>query len=175
MMAISLKDQLLKAGLADAKKARQADHARRQAAKGRVDGPTAAELAQQARVEQAERDREANRQIQLAQQEKAIAAQIRQLIEVHRIVRGGDVAWQFVDARKVKKLLVSSVQQDQLVRGVLAVVRLGEGYELVPAAIAGKIAQRDAACIVCLNERSTTTVAEDDPYADYPIPDDLMW
>lgn len=174
-MAISLKDQLLKAGLADAKKARQADHARRQAAKGRVDGPTAAELAQQARVEQAERDREANRQIQLAQQEKAIAAQIRQLIEVHRIVRGGDVAWQFVDARKVKKLLVSSVQQDQLVRGVLAVVRLGEGYELVPAAIAGKIAQRDAACIVCLNERSTTTVAEDDPYADYPIPDDLMW
>ena len=90
-------------------------------------------------------------------------------------MRGGDVAWQFVDARKVKKLLVSSVQQDQLVRGVLAVVRLGEGYELVPAAIAGKIAQRDAACIVCLNERSTTTVAEDDPYADYPIPDDLMW
>lgn len=174
-MAISLKDQLLKAGLADAKKARQADHARRQAAKGRVDGPTAAELAQQARVEQAERDREANRQIQLAQQEKAIAAQICQLIEVHRIARGGDLAWQFVDARKVKKLLVSSVQQDQLVRGVLAVVRLGEGYELVPAAIAGKIAQRDAACIVCLNERSTTTVAEDDPYADYPIPDDLMW
>ena len=31
VMAISLKDQLLKAGLADAKKARQADHARRQA------------------------------------------------------------------------------------------------------------------------------------------------
>ena len=63
----SLKDQLMKAGLADQKRARQADHARRQAAKGRGDGESAAELAQRARSEQAEKDREANRPLQQAQ------------------------------------------------------------------------------------------------------------
>ena len=30
-------------------------------------------------------------------------------------------------------------------------------------------------CIVQLNERRAEDKAEDDPYADYPIPDDLMW
>ncbi|PQA42492.1 DUF2058 domain-containing protein [Amnimonas aquatica] len=177
----SLKDQLLKAGLADQKRARQADHARRQAAKGRSDGESAAELAQRARSEQAEKDREANRQLQQAQAEKALAAQVRQLIEQHRIGRaGGEQSWQFVDGRKVKKLMVTGAQHDQLVRGQVAVVRLaggpaGDAYELVPAVVAERIRQRDAGVIVQLNERRAEDKAEDDPYADYPIPDDLMW
>ena len=174
-MAISLKDQLLKAGLADAKRARQADHARRQEAKGRVKGESAAELARRARAEQAEKDREANRQMQLAQEQKAVAAQIRQLIERHRLARGGEVAWQFTDARKVKKLWVSPAQQDQLTRGQVAIVRHGEAYELVPAVVAEKVRQRDADAVVLLNTRQAQAVDEDDPYKDYQIPDDLMW
>lgn len=174
-MAVSLKDQLLKAGLADAKRARQADHARRQAAKGRSEGESAAELAQRARAEQAEKDREANRQLQLAQEQKAVVAQIRQLIERHRIVRSGDIGWQFTDGRKVKKLLVSADQQYQLTHGHVAIVRNGDGYELVPTVVAEKIRQRDAEVIVLLNSRRQDEPAEDDPYADYPIPDDLMW
>ena len=174
-MAISLKDQLLKAGLADAKRARQADHARRQAAKGRSDEDSAAELARRARVEQAEKDREANRQLQLAQEQKAIAAQIRQLIERHCIARGGDIAWQFTDGKRVKKIRVSEPQQYQLVHGQVAIVRRGDDYELVPAVVAEKIRQRDESMIVQLNSRRVEDKIEDDPYADYPIPDDLMW
>ena len=79
-MAISLKDQLLKAGLADNKRARQADHAKRQAAKGKTDGESAASAVQKAREAQVEKDREASRQLLLVQEQKAIAAQIRQLI-----------------------------------------------------------------------------------------------
>lgn len=174
-MAISLKDQLLKAGLADAKRARQADHAKRQAAKGRVEGESAAELAQRSRAEQAEKDREANRLLQQAQAQKAIAAQIRQLVEVHRLARGGDIAWQFTDGKKVKKIWVSEPQQYQLVHGQVAIVRRGEDYELVPTVVAEKIRQRDEGMIVLLNSRQAGDQVEDDPYADYPIPDDLMW
>lgn len=175
-MAISLKDQLLKAGLADNKRARQADHAKRQAAKGRTDGESAASAVQKAREAQVEKDRETSRQFILQQEQKAVAAQIRQLIEAHRIERkGGELSYQFSDERKVKKLLVSEPQQYQLIHGQIAIVRLDERYELVPAAIAEKIQQRDPASIVLLNTRQASVVADDDPYADYQIPDDLMW
>lgn len=179
-MAISLKDQLLKAGVANQKQARQADHARRQAAKGGGDGESAAELAKKARAEQAEKDREANRLLLLAQEQKAVAAQVRQLIEVHRIARaGGDIAWQFTAERKIKKLLVTEPQQYQLVHGQIAIVRqqgpAGDSYELVPTVVAEKLKLRDASVIVLLNERKAQDTVADDPYADYPIPDDLMW
>jgi uncharacterized protein YaiL (DUF2058 family) len=52
---------------------------------------------------------------------------------------------------------------------------LGGEYELLPAAAAEKIMQRDASVIVLLNRDERATVDEDDPYADYQIPDDLMW
>jgi len=175
-VAISLKDQLLKAGLADNKRARQADHAKRQAAKGKTDGESAASAVQKAREAQVEKDREASRLLLLAQEQKAVTAQIRQLIEAHRIERkGGELSYQFTDERKIKKLLVSEPQQYQLIHGQIAIVRLDERYELVPAAIAEKIQQRDPAPIVLLNSRQVSTVADDDPYADYQIPDDLMW
>ncbi len=76
--------------------------------------------------------------------------------------------------KKIKKLNVTGKQQDQLARGLIAIVLLGEGYELVPAAIADKIRQRDPEVVLLLNEKGDGDDG-DDPYADYPIPDDLMW
>lgn len=173
---MSLKDQLLKAGLADAKKARRAEHEKRQMAKD-PNAETAEKLAAKALAEKAERDRELNRQQQEEKEKRAVAAQIRQLIERHRIARqGGDVSYQFTDAKKVKKLYVTPAQQAQLANGQVAIVRLGEGYELVPTVVAEKIRQRDEACVVLLNTRKPVAAGdEDDPYAAYQIPDDLMW
>lgn len=179
-MAVSLKDQLLKAGLADAKRGRQAEHAKRQQAKGRTDGDSATELARKVRTEQAEKDREANRLLVLQQEQKAVSAQIRQLIEAHRLPRAdSELSYQFTDERKVKKLVVTEPQQYQLIHGQIAIARLDERYELVPTVVAEKIRQRDASFIIVLNERAQRApedqVVADDPYADYPIPDDLMW
>lgn len=179
-MAISLKDQLMKAGLADIKRGRQAEHAKRQEAK-RNDGESSAALVQKVRAEQVEKDREANRLLMQQQEQKAVVAQIRQLIEAHRLARsGGELAYQFTDERKIKKMLVNESQQYQLINGQIAIVRLDERYELVPTVVAEKIRQRDAGLIVLLNERvrvkpGQSEAVEEDPYADYPIPDDLMW
>ena len=105
-----------------------------------------------------------------------IAAQIKQLIETNRIAeRDGEVAYNFTDGNKVKRLYISEELHKQLSRGRLAIVRLGEGYELVPAPVAEKIKQRDEHCVVICDQPSGDDPGEDDPYADYQIPDDLMW
>lgn len=172
---MSLKDQLMKAGLADAKKARRAEHEKRVQARD-PNAENAQTLAQKALAEKTERDRELNRARDAELAQKALGAQIRQLIEAHRIDRkGGDTSYQFTDNRKIKKLYVTQAQQDQLARGQIAIVRLGEGHELVPTVVAEKIRTRDEAAVVLLNTRSNTEAPEDDPYAAYQIPDDLMW
>lgn len=173
---MSLKDQLVKAGLANAKKVRRAEHEKRQMAKD-PNAETADKLAAKALAEKAERDRELNRLQQDEKDRRAVAAQVRQLIETHRISRdGGDVPYQFTDDKKIKKLYVRPAQQTQLASGQIAVVRLGEGYELVPTVVAEKVRQRDEAAVVLLNARKPAQAGdEEDPYAAYQIPDDLMW
>ncbi len=178
----SLQDQLLKAGLADAKKAKQINKEKRKEAKQQPKGqPKADEIAEAARraqQEKAERDRQLNREKQAQAEQRAIEAQVKQLIVTNRVARGGggesDVAYQFAHGKKIKKIFVSPAQQDQLVRGLLAIVELDGGYELVPAKVAEKIAQRNTDRVLVRNEASQAP-DEDDPYADYQIPDDLMW
>lgn len=59
--------------------------------------------------------------------------------------------------------------------GRAGIAKLENRYEIVPAEVARKIQIRDAASVVVLNEASQDLAAEDDPYAAYQIPDDLMW
>lgn len=179
----SLQDQLLKAGLIDNKKAKQANKEKRKETnvarrsnEEKVD--EIKQSAEQARLEKAERDRELNRQRDLELQQKAIAAQIKQLIENHRQKKGageGDVEYNFTDGKLIKKMRVSPLVLEQIARGLLAVVKLGESYELVPRIVADKIAQRDEKYVVVANTKQDNKVDEDDPYKDYIIPDDLMW
>lgn len=176
----SLQDQLLKAGVVDKKKAKKVNQEKRQKAKKQPKGSVVVdegkEAARRALAEKSERDRETNRLRQIDADKKAIQAQIVQLIKVNRIDRQrGDISYQFTDGKKIKKIFVTAELQDQLSRGLIAIVKLGEGYELVPAAVAEKIAQRDDGAILLRHDKANDEVAEDDPYAAYQIPDDLMW
>lgn len=178
-MKNSLQDQLLKSGLVDEKKLKQHKRSKKKQARQQDKGSPAPVdeiklAAQRSLAEQAEQDRQRNRELEQQRHDKAIAAQIVDLIKAHRIGHeGGDVPYQFSDGGKIKKLRVTTVLQNQLARGQLAIVRLEGAYAVVPATIAEKIQQRDDTAIVALQQRSE--VEEDDPYADYPIPDDLMW
>ncbi|WP_323844722.1 DUF2058 domain-containing protein [Microbulbifer magnicolonia] len=176
----SLQDQLLKAGLVDGKKAKQISKEKRKqqkvakkSAQPQVDETKAA--VEQARAEKAARDRALNAERDAAAQKKAIAAQIKQLVANNRQPKGnGDIAYNFTFAKKIKSLYVSEAVRDHLAAGRLVIVGLGEQFELVPRVIADKIAERDADMVV-RTATDTTAVDEDDPYADYQIPDDLMW
>ncbi|SQK75351.1 Uncharacterized protein conserved in bacteria [Tatumella ptyseos] len=65
--------------------------------------------------------------------------------------------------------------------GRLAIARLLKeksdiaDYAIIPASVADKIAQRDADSIVLNSALSQEAQDEDDPYADFKVPDDLMW
>ena len=176
----SLKDQFLKAGLIDQKKVRSAVQekskqikAERQTGVQAVD--EAALAAAEAARRQAERARELNAQRDAAARQKAIAAQIAQMVQHSRQDRGRpDLAYNFTHQNKVKRIHVSVEVQGHLVAGRLTIVCQGEQVDLVPRRIAEKIAERDATLVVQVN-RSVSVLAEDDPYAAYQVPDDLMW
>ncbi|MEH8017869.1 DUF2058 domain-containing protein [Rheinheimera muenzenbergensis] len=177
-MSNALKEQLLKAGLADAKKLKAVKKAKHQekvqAGKNKAVVNEASVLAEQTRQQQVARDRELNQQKQAELQKKAIAAQVRQLINNNTIKAQGDVAYNFTDGKLVKRIYVNNKLHDELSRGLLAIAKQDEQYALVPAAVAEKIQQRQSDSIIVLNVKQQQ-VNEDDPYADYQIPDDLMW
>lgn len=181
-MGNSLFDQLKKSGLVDEKKAKQVKQSqykskKQKSHKGAAPPPDEATLrAQKLHEEKVERDRQLNQLKKEETERKAIAAQITQLIETNRVEDSeGDIVYNFTDANVVKRLYISEKIHKNLSSGRLAIAKLGEGYALVPAAVADKIKQRDAQRIIMSEHSEKAEVGEDDPYADYQIPDDLMW
>ncbi len=176
----SLQEQFLKAGLVDKNKAKQANHDKIKQKK--VERKTGEQTVDEARVaaletqrKNAERARELNAQRDAAARQKAIAAQITQMVKVNRQSKGnGDIAYNFTFNNKIDRIYVSAAVQAHLMAGRLVIVRQGDATELVPRVIADKIAERDAAILVRVNKASAQ-VDEDDPYAAFQIPDDLMW
>jgi len=186
---LSLQEQLLKSGLVTTAQARTAKSEKhKQVQQQRHNNVQVADEAkrmmQQALAEKAERDKELNRLKQEQEERKQIAAQVRQLIENHRIAIDENAieefddshAYHFTDQNKVKKLFVPKATRDQISDGKLAIVRLRRRYEVVPVDIAGKIRERDPSSVVVWNDASTASVENsDDPYAQFQIPDDLVW
>lgn len=179
-MSISLRDQLLKAGLVSQKQAKQAGKEQqknqRMAHKGQIElDDSQKRAAQQAMAEKAAKDQELNRQQQEKLQKKAEAAQIKQLIEQSRLPKlTTEDYYNFVDEKKVKRLSVNKLMRDKLSSGSLAIVRHGGSYEVIPREAALKIQERDPNRVLLLNT-STEAPDADDPYAAYQVPDDLMW
>ncbi len=107
---------------------------------------------------------------------KAIKAQVKQLIEMNRLTdHDGDIKYNFTDGTLVKALYVDSLAQTQLSKGLLSIARFEDTYALIPSAVANKIAERDQEAIIQNNTVSDEALNEDDPYADFVVPDDLMW
>ncbi|CAI8993012.1 MULTISPECIES: DUF2058 domain-containing protein [Pseudomonas] len=180
-MSISLRDQLLKAGLVNQKQAKQVGKEKqkqqRLVHKGQIEqDDTQQRLAQEALAEKVKRDQELNRQQQEKAEAKARAAQVKQLIEVSRLPKlTTEDYYNFVDDKKVKRLSVNALMRNKLSNGSLAIVHHAGGYEVIPREAALKIQERDPQRIVQLNVQTEEAAAEDDPYAAYQIPDDLMW
>lgn len=180
-MAKSLQEQLLSAGLTNKKKLKQSEREKQKQAKQKREGEDVVDeakaRAEEARKAKLEKDRALNEEQNEKAKAKAIAAQIKQLIENNAIdLNDGEIDYNFTDGKKIKRIQVSDRTHKQLSRGVLAIAKLGSTYYVIPANVADKIRQRNedyiASQVVSGDEEFSK---EDDPYADYPIPDDLMW
>ena len=179
MTKLTLQEQMLKAGLVTSKKMAKVQ---RTAKKSRVQAREAREAVEVNKQAQQERDKQLNEQQKQASLSKEYKAQIKQLIEMNRIVVSkGDIGYNFTDGNLIKKVYVDKLVQSQLINGRLAIARLVTNdsseneYAIIPANVANKIAQRDASYIVVSSELSQEAQDEEDPYADFIVPDDLMW
>ena len=177
---MSLQDQLLKAGLVDKKKAHKINKTKnkqvKQKQKNKIETTDKTKLAaQQAQAEKVERDRQLNLQRKTEAERKAVAAQIRQLVEMNRQTGDeGDIDYSFTDGTLIKRMLVTEIQLKQLSNGRLCIIKLDERYELIPTLVAEKVQMRDENTQI-LSNKTTEAPDEDDPYADFQVPDDLMW
>ena len=179
-MANAFGDQFHKAGLVSkaqldkAKKSRNKQQKQKQKQKIEV-VDEAAVAARQAAADKVARDRELNRRQKEAAELRAIQAQVRQLVELNRLPRDdGEVGYNFQDGTAIRKVFVTQEIHEKLGRGLLAIARFDDGYEVIPSVVAEKIMLREPSCIVS-NEPTQQEHGEDDPYADYQVPDDLMW
>lgn len=178
-----LQEQLLKAGLV--KKSKVAQVAREQAKARAGKAPPAAggieREAQRARAEKAERDRalEAERRASLRQRE--LQAQARQIIRDRRVPRSGESEYRFTADGVIRTLLVDDELRQKLAAGVLVIVRgEGDGFELLPRAAADQVRERDASMVMLDHGQADAAVelpTDEDAayYAQFKVPDDLVW
>jgi len=178
----SLQDQLLQAGLVDkeqvnrANKAKKKEQRQQPKAKKKARKPALSPEQQQARAEKAARDRELNERRNEARKQREIAAQIKQLVDANRHPASdpeNDVPFYFENKGKIKTLHVGEKTRDMITSGRLVIVNANGKFELVPPDIAEKIRERNPSLVIDLPAEEKP--AADDPYADYQVPDDLMW
>ncbi|WP_455812776.1 DUF2058 domain-containing protein [Pseudomonas graminis] len=178
MTKLTLQEQMLKAGLVSSKKMAKVQ---RTVKKSKAQAREAREAVEENKKAQIERDKLLSEQQKQAALSKEYKAQVKQLIEMNKVdIAKGNIDFNFTDNNLIKKIAVDKATQAQLISGRLAIARLlgsnGEsGYAIIPAVVADKIAQRDADSIVLNSALSVEEQNEDDPYADFKVPDDLMW
>lgn len=180
-MGKSLADQLLSAGLVDAKKIKQLQQEKRKEQKQLPKGQLTAQAEQkqkldQARAQKTEQDRLLNEQRLQAEHNKAVRVQVQQILQQHTVPAAGEIRFNFKDASsgKVRYLFVTENQQNLLAAGQLLICANGKRAVLVSRETAERIKQRlpEAILFDALIKQSSEL---DDAYKDFPIPDDLVW
>jgi hypothetical protein len=189
-MSMSLRDQLLQAGLVSQKQVKDAERQQQRQTQQQRHTQQARPTQQQPKhnpgiaaaqasappgqAAKAARDQALNRQQQEKAKKKALLAQIKQLIDQNRLPQAdsGDF-YNFVDGGKIRHIAVDAPARGGLSRGEIMIVRHEGRYYLVPAAIAARIRERDdGAAIARTHPESSAT---DEAYPGFSVPDDLIW
>ena len=181
----SLQDQLLKAVLTTKQKTRQANADKRKKNKQQRSGVQHdASLQEQVKqdlaktkAEKQAKDNALNEQKKQQLAEKEQGLRIKQIL-IHQQIKNvkGENEYNYTFDNKIKKLSLDTITHKALVNGRLSLCGLDEVTYLVTRETADKLAELDANVVLVQNDKVIDEqVDEDDPYADYQIPDDLMW
>ena len=181
----SLQDQLLKAGLTTKQKTRQANSDKRKKNKQKRSGVDIETSLQEkikqdlakAQQEKQAKDQALNEEKKQQLEKKEQKLRILQILQHHQLKNcTGESEYNYTFDNKIKKLHLDEVTHRALVNGRLALCGQDEITYIVTSETAEKLAELDASVILLKNEKvQSAEVEDDDPYADYQIPDDLMW
>jgi uncharacterized protein len=179
-MSMSLRDQLLAAGLGTKKQAKEATQAKRPPSRHQPAPVSAAQLAaNKAQAAKNARDQELNRKQQEKAAAKARRAEVKQLIVQNRLPPvESEEYFNFADGNRLARLPVTAAMRDQLIKGAIVIVRYEGHYAVVPEAIAARIKERDEFAVVSSApepQPKSDATEQDDPYKDFVVPDDLRW
>ena len=184
-MAGSLQDQLLKAGLVGAQQVRDSkrkSHKKRKQAgnKGKNAGDNislAQAYGQRSQQEKSERDRELNRKREEAKRRKEIKTRLRQIIVSNALNdKQAEIARHFEHKGKIRKIYLTTEQQKGLNTGRLGIVYFGGRYFLLDAARVEKVAAVDETAVALSGIAvQSEDGGSDEHYAQFKVPDDLMW
>ncbi len=176
-----LQEQLLKAGLVKKSQVSQAareQHVARHA-KGAATPNEIAQDAERARAEKVARDRALEHERKTQARSAELRAQARQIIEDKQLPGAGDSEYRFTANGAIRTLLVSDEQRKQLSSGALVIAQLGERHVLLPRSAGDKVRERDASMIVLdhgvAGETDAASSEDDAYYAQFKVPDDLVW
>ena len=173
MAKLTLQEQMLKAGLVNEKKLKKA---KKGSKKSRVQAREVKAAVEENKRLQQERDKALSSEQKEQRLTKEIQAQIKQLIEMNKLdQKDGDIKYNFTDGTLVKSFYVEPLIREQLIKGIVAIARYEETYVVIPSSVANKIALRDENTVIEQQAPAEDVPAEDDPYADFVVPDDLMW
>ena len=176
-MSNPFQDKFLKAGLATRKQVGKAkiEQRKKEKAQRRSKGKVSEDkTVERALKRQKEQVRQSNAERDQAAREKEKAAQVKQLVETNRVKVGkGEIAFNFAEANKIKKIYLPKEVISQLRSGRLGIVKVDGKYEVVPAETAGKVGERCREALIVLNDPQE--MDPNDPYAEFPIPDDYEW
>lgn len=175
-----LQEQLLKAGLA--KKSRVDQVAREQTRQRHAKSPPPVDegkaALERARLEKVERDRALSAERNEHARAQELRAQVRQIVEQHRLAVDGPIDYRFTHGSVIRSLAVTDAVRRQLASGSLVVACHDGGYAIIPRTAADKVEARDPAMIALDHARNTapqSDAADDDWYAGFEVPDDLVW
>ena len=145
-------------------------------------GPSEIALeAERARAGKAERDRALSLERKAQARTMELRAQARQIIEDKKVAGAGDSEYRFTADGAIRAILVSDDQRRQLSSGLLVIVRHGERHELLPRAAGDKVRERDPGMVVLDHglgaDAGPAPASSDDDayYAQFQVPDDLVW
>ena len=199
----SLQDQLLEAGLATPEQLRKARaeqrRERRRDSRGRRDaqdasrtppgrrppgrGRTAPEPSARPDREGVEEKRSSGSPPGVDTSVQALNLRIRELLDRHAVNdRNAEIAFNFTRENTVRRVYVTDEQRRKLAAGELALVGFRRRHHVVPAGVADEI--QALRPIVFVHRAAgaggdapagDAVPAEDDPYRDFPVPDDLHW
>ena len=181
-MGNPFQDQLLKAGVVtkqQVKKAQSATNKKKKEQRSKKEKVVdeAKLKTQQLAKEKADRDKALNQKKEDQAKQKALSAQIDQLITENLIKRDEacDIIYNFEHRKKVNRIYLNADMKQRVIDGKLGIARIEGRYELIPKLIAEKNQQRNDKRVILFDNNETQEIDEDDPYADFHVPDDLMW
>ena len=183
-MGKSFQDQMLALGLVDKKKAKETKKQHHQTKKknAKVSRNTQvidenALLAQKAEEKKKARARKLNQERDAKLKKREETAQIKQYVQQNRIDKDEKgIAYRFNVSGKIQRIFVPKDVADRLSDGRLGIVVLAEQCEVLPRTVVEKITAINNKMAVILNDRTGDDADDpDDPYAEYKVPDDLMW